>query len=88
VVQPDQSASLEGVTLKGTSPFVATPLPANADVETWLSDFPSDAMRGVGLADRSVISLWEAQTELNPQRRVYVWSLDKHLSGYDTRPPH
>ena len=51
---------------------------------TWLKDFPDRAMAGVGLADRSLIALWEEQRELQPKRRVYIWSLDQHLLGYDS----
>ena len=73
-----------GDALEGQSPFVATPFPANADVATWLADFPDYAMRGLGLADRSVVALWHEQRALNRDRRVYVWALDAHLSAYDT----
>ena len=36
-------------------------------------------------ADRSLVALWEAHRELQPRRRVYIWSLDQHLAGYDTQ---
>ncbi len=73
--------------LSGDSPFVPTPLPDLTIVATWLDDFPGNAMRGIGLADRSLIALWEAQRALQPHRRVYIWSLDAHLSGHDTGSP-
>lgn len=70
--------------LEGISPFTPTsPLVLDA-LKTWLGEFPNCAMRGVGLADLSIIKEWERQCELNPARRVLVWSLDEHLSGYDT----
>lgn len=70
--------------LGGDSPFVPTALPSTTDIAAWLDDFPERAMRGVGLADRSLIALWESQRELQPHRRVYIWSLDQHLLGFDT----
>lgn len=70
--------------LEGRSPFVPTLFPSSAAVVTWLDGFPDFAMRGIGLADRSLIALWEEQRELHPQQRVYIWSLDAQLTGYDT----
>ena len=66
------------------SPFTPAPLPSLPDITAWLTDFPDHAMRGVGLADRSVIALWDLQRQLHPQRRVYIWSLDEALVGYDS----
>jgi hypothetical protein len=70
--------------LQGISPFAPTPLPSKEDITAWLHDFPDNAMRGIGLADRSLIELWEVHRELHPRRRVYLWSLDQALVGYDT----
>jgi hypothetical protein len=70
--------------LAGQSPFTATPLPSQLDIATWLEDFPDRAMQGIGLADRSLIALWEHHRQLHHARRVYIWSLDQHLAGYDT----
>jgi hypothetical protein len=53
-------------------------------VSAWLANFRDDATRSIGLVDRSVIALFEAQRDLQRHRRVYIWSLDTHLSGYDT----
>jgi hypothetical protein len=71
--------------LEGRSPFAPTPFPSEADVGAWLNDFPDRAMAGLGLADMSLIALWEAQRALNPMRRVYIWSVDGHLQGYDAK---
>lgn len=70
--------------LGGDSPFVPTPLPTSQDIAAWLVDFPEYAMRGVGLGDRSLIAVWAKQHKVQPKRRVYTWSRDEHLSGYDT----
>lgn len=70
--------------LEGLSPFKPTsPMDLDA-LKTWLGEFPEYAMHGVGLADLSIIKEWERQRDLNQARRVIIWSLDKHLSGYDT----
>lgn len=73
-----------GKALEGSSPFKPTS-PMDLDVlRIWLEEFPDHAMRGVGLADLSIIKEWERERELNAGRRVVIWSLDQHLSGYDT----
>jgi hypothetical protein len=74
--------------LTGDSPFVPTPVPTGEELLGWLDDFPDRAMSGVGMADRSLIALWEAQRDLQPQRRVYIWTLDAHLVSYDTGELH
>jgi hypothetical protein len=70
--------------IRGRLPFTPTPLPITADIAAWLNDFPDHAMRGIGLADRSLIALWEVNRQLHPHHRVYLWSLDEALVGYDT----
>jgi hypothetical protein len=54
-------------------------------LRTWLDGFPDYAMREVGLVDRSLVALFEKQRIANheSQRRVYIWSLDAALAGYD-----
>lgn len=79
----DDFVRFASAALQGTSPFTPTPMPSNAEVAAWLADFPDCAMRGVGLGDRSLIALWEAQRQLHPHRRVYIWSLDQALVSYD-----
>lgn len=74
------------VALAGASPFVTTPLPERDQVGRWLDDFPERAMTGVGLGDRSLIALWEHQRTMVPQHRIYIWSLDHHLSAFDHQP--
>jgi hypothetical protein len=61
-------------------------MPSSEDIAALLERFPDYAMRGVGLADLSLIALWDAQREIHLHRRVYVWTLDEHLAGYDTGP--
>lgn len=70
--------------LAGQTPFTPTLLPSLGDIVAWLDDFPDRAMQGIGLADRSMIALWDHHRELHPAKRIYIWSLDRQLSAYDT----
>ena len=72
--------------LDGMLPFVATDFPTRETVASWLQDFPDRAMTGLGLADRSLIGVWKLYCELQDERRVYIWSLDKHLRAHDRQP--
>jgi predicted ATPase len=49
----------------------------------WLDGFPDHAVNGISLADLSIIREFERQCELHRLRRVFVWSFDGHLNGYD-----
>jgi len=71
--------------LSGESPFTLTPAPLIPDVISWLADFADYAMKKVGLVDRSLIDLFERQRALMRSGRVYIWSRDLALMGYDTQ---
>lgn len=70
--------------LDGESPFEPTPSFAVDTLREWLPSFVQRATAGIGMADTSLIELWEQQRTLNPARRVLIWSLDGDLSSYDT----
>ncbi len=72
--------------LEGESPFTPISFLKKEDLQGWLKEFPDEAMRGRGLGDLSIIHDWQKICDQNPSRRVYIWSLDKHLKGYE-RPP-
>jgi hypothetical protein len=78
--------------IKGTSPFIATPFFEREALLRWLGDFPDWAKRidrkakGSGLGDLAIAKEFEHQCQLNPGRRVYVWSLDSHLAHLDRAP--
>ncbi len=78
--------------LQGQSPFVPTRLLNRETLLEWLEEFPDWAMRsdsrgkGSGLGDLAIVKDFEYQCALHRARRVYIWSLDEHLAGYD-RPP-
>lgn len=70
---------------EGSAPWTPTPFPEKEEVLGYLSAFPEMAMRGVGIVDLSIIKLWERMRALGNGSTVYIWSLDQHLSAYDTR---
>lgn len=72
--------------LQGRAYWFPTRYPDNERLVEWLREFPDSAMTGMGLADFSIKKEWDATRALNPGRRVRIWSLDKHLKGYDTGP--
>jgi hypothetical protein len=41
-------------------------------------------MRGAGMGDLSIIKEWEKFKRKIPDHRVFIWSLDSHLQGYDS----
>lgn len=74
--------------LEGKAPY--TPIRSDFfdDIPTWLSSFPDNAMRKISFADTTIISEFDKQCTLNPQRRVYIWAYDgdlssPHLSSYN-----
>ena len=69
--------------INGMAPWVATPFFEQDELRKWLACFPDHAMKGVGLADLSIIQEFARQCRQFPARRVFIWSLDKHLGGYN-----
>ena len=72
--------------LAGEAPWDLVPLPDRNQLRNWLNEFPDFAAREVGLVDLSIIKAWDAARERHPSSRVRIWSLDKHLQGYDHKP--
>ena len=72
--------------LDGKAPWVLVPLPEGDEISGWLDNFPECARRNVSIADLSMIELWKTRRALHPEARVRIWSLDKHLVGYDRKP--
>ena len=72
--------------LRGEAHWFPIRYPDNERLVEWLGEFPDSAMTGMGLADFSIKKEWDATCVLHPGRRVRIWSLDKHLRGYDTGP--
>jgi hypothetical protein len=67
--------------LKGESPFKPLNFTTPEQMQLWLDDFPESAMRRQGLGDLSIIYDFRTQCSKNRYLKVYVWSLDDHLSS-------
>ena len=72
--------------LDGRIPFRPVRFPGQDDVTAWIDEFPDSATRGMGLGDLSIVKDWERLRTLSSTKRVYIWTLDEHLSGYDHEP--
>lgn len=72
-----------GKALSGEAPWRPTRVPDAVKLAEWLHDFPDQAMRRIGVGDLTIIREWEAACEFHPTLRVRIWSLDRHLKGYD-----
>lgn len=66
------------------TPWTITPWPENLSIREWITDFPSSLEKGLGFADLSIIKEWERTRAVNPHKRVLIYSLDHHLSSFDT----
>lgn len=72
--------------LDGQSPLLPVNFLESHELRAWLSEFPDYAGRGIGLGDLSIVHDWQRMCHQNRRRRVYIWSLDKHLASYDHAP--
>lgn len=72
--------------IRGDAPFTPTPFFESVALLAWLDEFPDWASHGSGLADLTIKKEFDRLCQLNRMRRVYIWSLDQHLSSYDRRP--
>jgi hypothetical protein len=69
--------------LLGDSPFRPIRFIEQEQMQIWLDEFPDSAMNGSGLGDLSIIYDFLKMCQQNQGRRVYIWSLDKHLSSFN-----
>lgn len=67
----------------GEIPFTPTPLHNTEEMLEWIAEFPNRAAEGIGFSDLSITRIFARQCELNQGRRVFIWSYDRHLQGYD-----
>lgn len=70
----------------GEAPWQVMQLPNLEEVGEWLSSFPDSATRGAGIGDLSIIKEWEKMAKKAPNYRIFVWSLDSDLQGYEHTP--
>lgn len=69
--------------LVGDSPFRPIRFIEQEQMQIWLDEFPDSAMNGSGLGDLSIIHDFLKMCQQNQGRRVYIWSLDRHLSSFN-----
>ncbi|MBE9117637.1 hypothetical protein IQ249_17195 [Lusitaniella coriacea LEGE 07157] len=69
--------------IAGDAPWQVMQIPTTEEVGEWLSEFPNSSMRGASISDLSIIKEWEKLQKKIPNRRVFIWSLDSDLQGYD-----
>lgn len=67
-------------------PFALSPELTRDELLATMARWPDDALHGLGVADLSIVRLWEGQVQLNAARRVLIWSTDTHLAGFDRGP--
>lgn len=78
--------------VQGETPFTPTRFFEPDELLQWIGEFPDWAGRsdsrgkGSGLGDLTIYKEFERQCELHRARRVYIWSLDRHLSSYSREP--
>ena len=72
--------------IKGETPWQVMQLPDIEEVGEWLNNFPDSAMRGAGMGDLSIIKEWDKMIRIIPSCRIFIWSLDTDLQGYDHNP--
>ena len=72
--------------LEGEAPWVPIRFPDSRQLAEWLESFPDSAMRDQDMSDLSITKAWEIECTRHPIRRVRIWSLDRHLQGYDREP--
>lgn len=88
----DRFVRLVRAAIAANKPFTMSPMIEPEDLASYLEKFVEWASRsdakgkGSGLGDLTIFAEWERQRALNPGRRVYIWSLDAHLSAYDVKP--
>lgn len=70
----------------GAAPFETTPLFDDKVILGLLKEFPNWVGRQSGFGDLTIYREWEEQCARNPRRRVYIWSNDQDLQGYDREP--
>lgn len=72
--------------LAGAAPWQIAPMIQPADLTQLMHRFPDEAMRGLGMGDLTIVAEFERQCKVSAHRRVYIWSLDGHLSACDRQP--
>ena len=69
--------------LADEAPWKPINFPSNEEVLSWLDAFPDSATKGVGMGDLSIRQEWASCCHRYAMSRVWVWTLDRDLSGLD-----
>ncbi len=72
--------------LAGESPFTPIDFVEADKMQQWVNEFPDWVAQRSGLGDLSIVHDFKRLREKNKGRRVYIWSLDAHLSAYVHEP--
>ncbi len=73
--------------IDGAAPFAPLGKLEVSEMQQWFEEFPSwVSPENRELTDLTIKAAWEKQCDLHPARRVYIWSLDSHLSAFDCAP--
>lgn len=72
--------------IAGNAPWQVIQVPNREEIAEWLVAFPDSATRGAGMGDLSMVKEWEKLKTKVPGRRIFIWSLDRDLQGYDYCP--
>ncbi len=70
--------------ISGKSPFTPINFLEAQELKLWLTEFPDWVKQKRGFGDLSIKHDWHRLCDQNQARRVYIWSLDQHLSSFDT----
>lgn len=74
------------VSLAGNAPYVIAPDVSRETLSAWCESFAEWSVTGSGLGDLAIKLVWDQMCARLCEHRVYIWSLDQHLSQYDTGP--
>lgn len=70
--------------LAGNAPWTLTNVWTLLELQEVVNNFPNHAGMGLGIADASIIAEYQRLADAAPHHRIIIWSLDQHLSSYDT----
>ncbi len=71
--------------ISSNEPFTIVTHIDDSTLREWIEKYKNDNTE-VGFGDKTIIQVWGNQCKLNPNKRVYIWSKDTHLSSYDKCP--
>lgn len=76
--------SLARAALRREAPFILRFGPTAAEFGDVLDGLPDQSKQEIGFADAAILDAYHRVVETSPGRRVFIWTFDAHLRGYDT----